>query len=48
MEPCGALGEAIGFLEHFEELPDGRQAGKIVYPLDEVLLLSLLAVLAGA
>ncbi|WP_372069885.1 ISAs1 family transposase (plasmid) [Tistrella mobilis] len=48
MEPCGAFGEAIGFLEHFEELPDGRQAGKIVYPLDEVLLLSLLAVLAGA
>lgn len=48
MESCGALGEAIGFLEHFEELPDGRQAGKIVYPLDEVLLLSLLAVLAGA
>ena len=48
MEPCGALGEAIGFLEHFEELPDGRRAGKIVYPLDEVLLLSLLAVLAGA
>lgn len=48
MEPSGALGEAVAFLEHFQELPDGRQAGKVVYPLDEVLLLSLLAVLAGA
>jgi predicted transposase YbfD/YdcC len=29
-------------------LPDPRQRGKVVYPLDEVLLLCLLAVLAGA
>src|SRR6185437_12354674 len=29
-------------------LTNGRQAGKMVYPLDEVLLLALLAVLAGA
>jgi predicted transposase YbfD/YdcC len=29
-------------------MPDHRQVGKVVYPLDEVLLLSLLAVLAGA
>jgi hypothetical protein len=29
-------------------LLDVRQAGKVVYPLDEVLLLSLLGVLAGA
>ena len=29
-------------------MPDPRQAVKVVYPLDEVLLLSLLAVLAGA
>jgi hypothetical protein len=29
-------------------LPDPRQAGKVIYPLDEVLLLCLLAVLAGA
>ena len=48
MESSGALGEAVGFLAHFEGLPDARQAGKVVYPLDEVLLLSLLAVLAGA
>jgi DDE_Tnp_1-associated len=29
-------------------LPDPRQPGKVVYPLAEVLLLCLLAVLAGA
>ncbi|WP_442880187.1 ISAs1 family transposase [Aurantimonas sp. A2-1-M11] len=29
-------------------MPDHRQAGKVLYPLDEVLLLCLLAVLAGA
>src|SRR5271169_3302380 len=44
----GALGEAIVFLEYFKDLPDPRQQGKITYPLDEVLLLCLLAVLAGA
>ena len=45
---CGALGEAVVFLEHFRDIPDHRQPSKVVYPLDEVLLLSLLAVLAGA
>lgn len=44
----GALGEAVVFLGYFEDLPDVRQPGKVIYPLDEVLLLSLLAVLAGA
>jgi predicted transposase YbfD/YdcC len=44
----GALGEAVVFLHHFKDMRDHRQAGKVVYPLDEVLLLSLLAVLAGA
>ena len=44
----GAVGEGIAFLEHFRGLPDPRQAGKVVYPLEEVLLLCLLAVLAGA
>jgi len=43
-----AFGEAVGFLSHFRDLPDRRQAGKVIYPLDEVLLLCLLAVLAGA
>jgi len=44
----GAFGEAVVFLDHFKDLPDPRQRGKVIYPLDEVLLLSLLAVLAGA
>jgi predicted transposase YbfD/YdcC len=45
---CGALGEAVVFLNHFRDMPDPRQRGKVMYPLDEVLLLALLAVLAGA
>lgn len=48
MERRGAFGEAIVFLEHFEGLADPRQRGKVRYTLDEVLLLCLLAVLAGA
>src|SRR5215217_1558208 len=45
---CGAFGAAIVFLDYFKDLPDPRQRGKVIYPLDEVLLLCLLAVLAGA
>jgi predicted transposase YbfD/YdcC len=45
---CGTFGEAVVFLSYFKDLPDPRQRGKVIYPLDEVLLLSLLAVLAGA
>jgi predicted transposase YbfD/YdcC len=52
MEPLdAALGagfETAAFLDYFNDLPDHRQAGKVTYPLDEILLLSLLAVLAGA
>lgn len=48
METNDAIGEGIVFLEYFRDLPDPRQAGKVVYPLDEILLLCLLAVLAGA
>jgi predicted transposase YbfD/YdcC len=44
----GALGEAVVFLDYFRDLPDPRQQGKVIYPLDEVLLLCLLAVLGGA
>jgi predicted transposase YbfD/YdcC len=44
----GALTEATVFLFYFKDLPDPRQRGKVKYPLDEVLLLCLLAVLAGA
>lgn len=40
--------EAVVFLSHFEDLEDPRQRGKVQYPLDEILLLCLLAVLAGA
>ena len=42
------LGEAVVFLDHFRDFPDPRQRNKIIYPLDEVLLLCLLAVLGGA
>jgi predicted transposase YbfD/YdcC len=44
----GAIGEGVIFLDYFRDFPDPRQAGKVVYPLDESLLLCLLAVLAGA
>ena len=44
----GTIFETTVFLDHFSGLPDPRQAGKVTYPLDEILLLSLLAVLAGA
>ena len=45
---AGAITEAVVFLEYFKDLADPRQRGKIIYPLAEVLLLCLLAVLAGA
>src|SRR5215208_5541103 len=44
----GAISEATVFLDYFKDLPDPRQRGKVVYPLDEVLLLCLLAVVGGA
>lgn len=43
-----ALSEAVVFLNHFRDLADPRQPGKVIYPLAEVLLLCLLAVLGGA
>ena len=43
-----ALAETTVFLGYFKDMPDHRQAGKVVYPLDEILLFCLLAVLAGA
>src|SRR6202162_2046338 len=43
-----SLAETTVFLSYFKDLPDHRQKGKVVYPLDEILLLCLLAVLAGA
>lgn len=43
-----AFDQVVGWLEHFEPLEDPRQAGKVWYPLDEVLVLCLVAVLAAA
>ena len=43
-----AVSETVVFLEHFKDLPDPRQLGKVIYPLAEVLLLCLLAVVGGA
>jgi len=45
---CAAFDETVVFLSHFKDLRDPRQPGKVSYPLDEILLLCLLAVLAGA
>jgi predicted transposase YbfD/YdcC len=42
-----AFDQVVDWLEHFESLDDPRQSGKVWYPLDEMLLLCLLAVLAG-
>jgi|GEM_PF-3404294 hypothetical protein len=39
--------EATVFLGYFNEMPDHGQAGKVAYPLDEVLLLALMAVLGA-
>jgi DDE_Tnp_1-associated len=43
---AGALGEVAVFPHYFKYLPDSRQRSKVPYPLDEVLLLHLLSVLA--
>ena len=45
---CAAFADTAVFLSYFKDLKDPRQQGKITYPLDEILLLCLLAVLAGA
>ena len=45
---ANAQQEALVFLSFFENLADPRQPGKIIYALPEILLLNLLAVLAGA
>jgi DDE_Tnp_1-associated len=43
-----AVAEAVGFLAYFQDLADPRQQGKVTYPLEEILLLCLMATLAGA
>jgi predicted transposase YbfD/YdcC len=45
---CAAFNETVVFLSHFKDLEDPRQQGKVDYPLEEILILCLLAVLAGA
>jgi predicted transposase YbfD/YdcC len=47
-ESAAEFFEATVFLDYFKDMPDPRQPGKVAYRLDEVLLLALLAVLAGA
>jgi hypothetical protein len=42
-----AFDTIVDFLESFESLDDPRQRGNVLYPLDEVLLLVLLGVIAG-
>lgn len=45
---CAGSEETLVFLSYFRDLSDPRHRGKIAYLLDEILLLCLLAVLAGA
>jgi hypothetical protein len=45
---CITFDETVVFLRYFNDLPDPRQQGKVTYPLDEILLSCLFAVLAGA
>jgi len=40
--------EHIEFIKYFEDMDDPRQEGKLKYPLDEILLLTLCGVLCGA
>ena len=47
-EAAAAYFETTVFLDYFKDLPDHRQSGKVTYRLDEILLLALLATLAGA
>jgi hypothetical protein len=43
-----AVAEAVGFLAYFKDLTDPRQQGKVTHPLEAILLLCLMATLAGA
>lgn len=47
-ENFAAAAETPCFLQFSKDMPDRRQAGKVIYPLEEILLLCLLAVLAGS
>jgi predicted transposase YbfD/YdcC len=43
-----AFDQVVGWLAQFEDLADPRQQGKVWYPLDEILQLTLIATVAGA
>ncbi len=47
-ETPAPTGHSIDFLTYFETMDDPRQQAKLLYPLQEVLLLALCAVLSGA
>ncbi len=47
-QPVISTFEHVEFIEYFKGLEDPRQKKKITYPLDEILLLVLCAVLCGA
>jgi len=40
MDTIAAIAETTNFLHYFRYLPDHRQAGKVDYPLAEILLCS--------
>ena len=46
--PCASSSPNPGLLDYFSALEDPRQSWKVVYPLEEVLLIVLSAVMAGA
>ena len=48
VQAAQAFDQVVDWLQHFEALEDPRQDGKVWYPLNEMLLLALVAVLAGA
>ena len=45
---CSSAFESAAVIGFFSDLSDPRQSGKVVYPLVEVLILVLVAVMAGA
>src|SRR5208337_1022066 len=40
--------QATVFLDYFKDMPDHRQPGEVAYGLDQILLLALPWILAGA
>ena len=38
----------IAIVEHFEDMPDPRQRAKVLYPLSEIILTTICAIICGA